>query len=520
MKRGVLAKPESFYDRFERKGDDDLASTHYCAGCGHGIVQKLLAEAIDDLGIADRTILVSPVGCAVFAYYYLHVGNVQAAHGRAPAVATALKRAHPHAIVICYQGDGDLAAIGSAEILHAANRGEPFTVFFVNNAIYGMTGGQMAPTTLLGQHTTTSPAGRAARGEGAPLRVCELLATLAMPAYLERCALGDAPQISRTRAAIRKALRCQMEGRGFSLVEILSMCPTAWHVTPVEAQHFVRDEMTHAFPLGVRRDEHIDVHQYEEKSPASPRAPGERDAPEPRSDAVASCVERTPPLSPDALRALLAPEAELEAHATVAERPAPEARILVAGSGGQGVLFLGTVLAKAGMRAGAQVSWIPSYGPEMRGGTAHCHVVLSARRVGSPYVTHPTALVAMNGPSLERFAQRTAEGGIVIYDASIVHTPPLRSDVRAFAIPCARIAAELGAPAVANMVALGALWAIARTLPKELLLSEAGRSANERMRGLHVRAFDAGAEVARTLEEARQTSPQTLLGELGPVVPA
>ena len=211
--------------RFDRK-DDDQHQTHYCPGCGHGIVTKLLADAIDKLGIQDRTILVSPVGCSVFGYEYLDVGNIQAAHGRAPAVATAVKRSLPESIVVSYQGDGDLAAIGTAEIVHAANRGENLTVIFVNNAIYGMTGGQMAPTTLLGERTTTTPLGRDPAEQGYPIKVCELLATLDAPVLLERVALGSNKQIMATGRVIRRALENQIQGLGFSLVEVLAPCPT------------------------------------------------------------------------------------------------------------------------------------------------------------------------------------------------------------------------------------------------------------------------------------------------------
>jgi len=197
----------------------------------HGVVHKLIAEAIADLGVQDRAILVTPVGCSVFAYYYFDMGNVQAAHGRAPAVATAVKRSNPESIVIGYQGDGDLAAIGTAEIVHAANRGEKITIFFVNNAIYGMTGGQMAPTTLIGQYSTTSPWGRRPSNEGYPLRMAELLATLEAPVYIERVALCDNKNIMKTRKAVRKALELQRDGAGFSFIEILSPCPTIWKMT-------------------------------------------------------------------------------------------------------------------------------------------------------------------------------------------------------------------------------------------------------------------------------------------------
>jgi 2-oxoisovalerate ferredoxin oxidoreductase beta subunit len=217
----VHAKSPVFYDIYDRKGELKQ-QTHYCPGCGHGVAHKLIAEAIEDLGLQDRTIFVSPVGCSVFAYYYFDVGNVQAAHGRAPACATAIKRTCPDKIVISYQGDGDLAAIGTAEIVHAANRGEKITVFFVNNAIYGMTGGQMAPTTLVGQKSTTSPWGRRPVNEGYPLHMAELLSTLEAPAYVERVAFCDNKNIMKARRSIRRALENQRDGAGFSFVEILS----------------------------------------------------------------------------------------------------------------------------------------------------------------------------------------------------------------------------------------------------------------------------------------------------------
>ncbi len=231
-----------------------VGRTHYCPGCGHGTLHKLLGEVIDELGIRKRVILVEPVGCSVLALRYLKVDGIQGAHGRAPAIATAIKRLRPEAIVITYQGDGDLAAIGTNEIIHAANRGEMFTVIFVNNAVYGMTGGQMAPTTLIGQRSTTSPTGRATEYFGYPLRVCELLNTLEAPVYLERVSLHDVEHITKTRAAIKKALLNQIEGRGFSLVEVLSNCPTNWKMTPEESWRFVKEEMTKVFPLRVFRD--------------------------------------------------------------------------------------------------------------------------------------------------------------------------------------------------------------------------------------------------------------------------
>src|SRR3954465_2040618 len=201
----VHSKAKAFFARYERK-EELQHQTHYCPGCGHGIVHKMLARAIDELGIQDRTILVSPVGCSVFGYYYFDVGNIQAAHGRAPAVATAVKRSRPESIVVAYQGDGDLAAIGTAEIVHAANRGEAITVIFVNNGIYGMTGGQMAPTTPLGKKSTTSPFGRSAANEGYPLHVCELLNSLEAPVFIERVSLGSNKQIMQAARVLKHAV--------------------------------------------------------------------------------------------------------------------------------------------------------------------------------------------------------------------------------------------------------------------------------------------------------------------------
>ena len=225
----------------------------YCPGCTHGTVHRLLAECLDELRIGDRTILIAPVGCAVWIYRFFGCDAVQAAHGRAPAVATGLKRVHPENIVVTYQGDGDLAAIGIGEVIHAAARGERITCVFVNNAVYGMTQGQMAPTTMLGQKTTTSPRGRDARREGHPLRVCELLATLDGVAHIERVTVVDPPSIRRAKRALRRALEAQIDDEGFSLVEVLSICPTWWGKPPQEAAEWLKTEMVKQYPLGVYR---------------------------------------------------------------------------------------------------------------------------------------------------------------------------------------------------------------------------------------------------------------------------
>ncbi len=228
--------------------------THYCPGCGHGTVHRLIAEIVDELGIRERTIGMAPVGCAVLAYDYFDFDMSEAPHGRTPAVATGIKRANPDNVVICYQGDGDLAAIGMGEIVHAANRGENITFVFVNNGVYGMTKGQMAPTTLLGQRTATTPEGRTSTFDGYPIRICELLASLDGTSYLVRTCVASPSDVRKTKKALLRAFETQMRGKGFALVEVLSSCPKYWHMSPDEALRFVKEEMTKTFPLGVVKD--------------------------------------------------------------------------------------------------------------------------------------------------------------------------------------------------------------------------------------------------------------------------
>ena len=230
------------------------APFHYCPGCTHGIVHRMVAETIDHLGIQANTIGIAPVGCAVFAYQYFNTDMIEASHGRAPAVATGVKRVRPDRVVFTYQGDGDLSSIGCGEITHAANRGENITVIFINNAVYGMTGGQMAPTTLLGQVTTTSPYGRNAAETGYPLHMAELLATTKGAAYIERVSVHDVAHIKKAGKAIEKAFRYQMEGKGFSMIEVLSTCPTNWGMTATQAMDWLKDNMIPQYPLGVYKD--------------------------------------------------------------------------------------------------------------------------------------------------------------------------------------------------------------------------------------------------------------------------
>ena len=240
----VFEKPKALTDN----------QLHYCPGCTHGIIHRLVAEALDELGIEGKTVGIASVGCSVFTYNYFNCDMVQAAHGRAPAVATGVKRANPENIVFTYQGDGDLAAIGTAETVHAAARGENITVIFVNNAIYGMTGGQMAPTSLPGQVTQTSPYGRDTKTVGFPIRVSEMLSTLEAPAYIERVAVNSVKCVKDAKRAIKKAFQCQLEGKGFSLVEVLSTCPTNWGMTPDKAMNWLEENMKPYYPLGVFKD--------------------------------------------------------------------------------------------------------------------------------------------------------------------------------------------------------------------------------------------------------------------------
>lgn len=469
----TFQRPRSFYGQFDRKPGDHL-TTHYCPGCGHGNIHKMIAEAIDDFGAQDRTVFVSPVGCSVFAYYYFDVGNLQVAHGRAPAVATAVKRALPDSLVISYQGDGDLAAIGGNEILHAANRGEDFTTIFVNNAIYGMTGGQMAPTTLVGMKTTTTPMGRVAANDGFPVRVSELLSSLEGPTYIERVALYDNKTRAKARKAIRKALQNQVEGRGFSLVEVLSPCPTGWGVTPVDSLKWIEENLIPNFPLGVFKDKSAErEHRTHRRSTV----------------AVAE------------LPALLGLNGRPDAAAAASPKSTfgeIDQRLKIAGFGGQGLLFLGRLLAEAGMRQNLHVSWLPSYGPEMRGGTANCHVNISTTEIGSPLVSTPTVLIAMNKPSLDKFEAELVSGGLIIYDSSLIDHSPARSDVEVIALPATEMADKIGNAKSANMVALGALIGKTNLLDKDAVLDVVkAMTKKAALLDLNISAVEAGFDFAR-----------------------
>jgi len=469
---------EVFYDRFERHdGAKGLKAhgTHYCAGCGHGLIHRYLADAIEKLGIQDRTVAVSPVGCGVFLYYYMDVGNTSAAHGRASAVAVGQKLANPDAVVFAYQGDGDLGAIGLLEGIYAAQLGIPIAVIFVNNAVYGMTGGQLAPTTLMGQKTTTSPAGRDLTS-GAPLKLAEMIAALDGPVYVERVALFDAKQRRRAAKAIEKALALQRDNAGYAFVEVLAECPTHLKLTPQQAERWVEEQMLPVFPLGVKKD-----------LPPSGWAK----------------AFRTPAFDPETALAAIGAGGEPPRRFAKGLPAAlgDDVGIKVAGAGGDGAQTAAYLLAKAAVNEGFDATHIPSYGPESRGGTSFADVRIAAEEVLSPDAAEPHVLLAFNAPSLARFGPAIRKGGLAVYDRSVIRdAPALDPSVRLIGVPATEIARELGQPLAKNVVALGALVGATGLLPEESVLA-ALRQALAGKRGqvsLNEEAFRRGLAVGRS----------------------
>ena len=427
-----VIRTQGLYKTFPRKGGSAQTATHYCPGCEHGILHKLIGEALAELGLQDRAVVISPVGCSVFAYYYFDTGNVQVAHGRAAAVATGISRSRDDAVVVSYQGDGDLASIGLNETLQAANRGEKVAVFFVNNTVYGMTGGQMAPTTLVGEKTETTPEGRDPAHCGYPLHMAELINQLRAPVYIARVDFSDMAKLRKARACIRKALEVQRDGKGYAFVEVLMCCPTNLKMNAEQAKKFVAERMEAEYPLGILRD------RSEEATP------------------IHRCVRNYDKATLDKIFGLdtdFAPDATVDASA-------PTHALKMAGFGGQGVLSMGIILARAACTAGKFVSWYPSYGPEQRGGTANCAVVVSGHPIGSPAVSDLDVLVAMNRPSLEKFLGNMKPGGLLLYDSSIgdVKVP---EGVRALSVPALQLAIEGGAARATNTAMVGVMAALA-----------------------------------------------------------
>ncbi len=462
-----------FYKRFERHGGGSglkAHATHYCPGCGHGLIHKYVAEAIEELDIQDRAIAISPVGCAVFLYYYLDVGNSQAAHGRAPAVAIGHKLANPDSVVISYQGDGDLASIGLAEIMQLAQMGLPISVIFVNNAIYGMTGGQMAPTTLMNQQTTTTPTGRQ-RLLGEPLRVAETMAQLDGPVYVERVALFNNKQRFRARKAITKAIRLQVENRGLGFVEVLSECPTHLHLTPEESEKWVEENMLPIFPLGVKKD----LEQEPWFDIGKPVFDAERIVGS--IGATGEAVERFGNGFPDHL-------------------DRDDVSMKLAGAGGDGAQMIAKLICTASINEGLDSTYIPSYGPESRGGTSYADVHIAREEVLSPAVPDPHVLVAFNAPSLAKFGPTVRPGGIVLYDETVISdVPELQPDVKAIGVPFTQIAYDLGKTRVKNVVALGAVQSATRVLDERSLLTALAQAVHEdcALLELNRQAFAEGA---------------------------
>ncbi|MGL4369049.1 MAG: 2-oxoacid:acceptor oxidoreductase family protein [Spirochaetota bacterium] len=435
---------QGLYKDFSRKGGAASTATHYCPGCGHGVLHKLIGEAMVELGIQERCVMISPVGCAVFGYYYFDCGNVQVAHGRAPAVGTGISRARDNAVVMSYQGDGDLASIGLNETFQTANRGEKIAVFFVNNTVYGMTGGQMAPTTLIGEKTITCQDGRDPRNAGYPLHMAEILNQLQSPVYIERVAVSDAANIRKARRAVRKALEIQKEGKGYAFVEVLAPCPTNLKMDSIKAIDFVNEQMIKEFPLGCLRD---------------------------RSSECEGFTRAASDFSKAAVDSLFNVAESRQAH-TVNDPAFGSVEVKIAGFGGQGVLSMGLTLAEGANFAGRHVSWYPSYGPEQRGGTSNCSVVISGMPVGSPVVYYPDLLVAMNRPSLEKFMNDVKKGGTIVYDA-VIGDITLPEGVKGYAVPAIEIAKAAGSEKAANTAMLGVLMGLGITRLDESFFKKA-----------------------------------------------
>ena len=434
----MMIEQKGMYREFPRCGKPHARTTHYCPGCGHGIINKLVAEVCAEMGLQDQTIFIDPVGCGVFTYYYWDAAHISAAHGRASAAATGVSRARPGAVTIAYQGDGDLGAIGFNNAFQAASRGERFGCIFINNSLYGMTGGQMAPTTLEGEKTTTTPFGRDPSITGHPLHVCEVFNQLQAPVYIARVSVADTKRIMQCRQAIRRVFDIQRQHKGYAFLEILSPCPTNFRLDAIAAAQFCMNEMEREFPLGVFRDTEKGVMGVEPTVHPESKALAVKSVPQ-----VGSCAE------------LFGGGESLPA--AVDDPSVREMRFKFAGYGGQGVLSLGLCVAEAARLERRHTLWFPSYGPEQRGGSANCSVVISGTPIGAPTVEHPDVLVCMNQPAYERFAADVKKGGTIIVDETVPITDPPPDGVTLHRWPALRMAEEFGVPKAANTMMLAAL---------------------------------------------------------------
>ncbi|MDR1841566.1 MAG: 2-oxoacid:acceptor oxidoreductase family protein [Holophagales bacterium] len=475
----------AFYSKFERHSNGEGLkgnSTHYCPGCGHGLVHKYLSEAIAELGIQDDTVLVSPVGCSVFAYYYFDTGNTQAAHGRAAAVAIGHKLANPRTSVIAYQGDGDLASIGLAETIAAAQLGTPISIIFINNAIYGMTGGQMAPTTLMGQSTSTSPYGRK-QIHGQPIKMAEQIALLDGPVYVERVALFSPAERNKAKKAIKKAIQLQSEGRGYTFIEVLAECPTHLKISPSEsekAEKWVKENMVPIFPLGVKKD--ITLEPWWNIEP--PKFNGEEFV-----KLIGGTTEKT----------------ERHCKAFPAHLHPADISLKLAGSGGDGAQTAAILIATAGINEGFDGTHIPAYGPESRGGTSYADVHIAKTEVLNPASPTPHILIAYNAPSLTKFGPTVAKNGFIIYDTLAPEPKSTDPSVKVIGVPFAEIANGLGKMVVKNIVSLGVLSAATDIFPRETFLAAVKQALKEKasLMPLNEEAFDLGYKAAKECMKAK-----------------
>ena len=432
---------EKIYGRTKTIQEDKVSG--FCPGCMHSTVIKLIGEVLEEMDLVDRAACVLGIGCCGLHMDYIAYDNTTAPHGRACAVATGMKRSNPDILVFTYQGDGDFASIGLAESISAANRGENITVIFINNGIYGMTGGQMAPTTLVGMKASTAPKGRDPKEHGYPMHMCEILNQLTAPAYLVRTSCNTPANVNKTKQAIHKAFQNQLDGKGFSMVEIVTSCPTNWGLDPMKSLEYIEEKMLPEFPLGVVRD---------------------------RSRRRANM----------------------------------ETNLCVAGFGGQGVMTLGKFLADATCNStDKNVTFFPSYGAEQRGGTANCFVVISDEAIGAPLGDVMDDLIVMNGPSLKKFIGTLKSGGTLFINSSIVSDDIGRDDVKLVKAPVTELALEMGNAKVLNVIMLGVYVGYTEVIDPAIVWQtiEHKLSSKPKLLPLNKQAFEKGLELGRAQKQ-------------------
>ena len=432
---------EKIYGRTKTIQEDKVSG--FCPGCMHSTVIKLIGEVLEEMELVDRAACVLGIGCCGLHMDYIAYDNTTAPHGRACAVATGMKRSNPDSLVFTYQGDGDFASIGLAESISAANRGENITVIFINNGIYGMTGGQMAPTTLVGMKASTAPHGRDPKEHGYPMHMCEILNQLTAPAYLVRTSCNTPANVNKTKQAIHKAFQNQLDGKGFSMVEIVTSCPTNWGLDPMKSLEYIEEKMLPEFPLGVVRDRYR-------------------------------------------------------------RRANMETNLCVAGFGGQGVMTLGKFLADATCNStDKNVTFFPSYGAEQRGGTANCFVVISDEAIGAPLGDVMDDLIVMNGPSLKKFIGTLKSGGTLFINSSIVSDDIGRDDVKLVKAPVTELALEMGNAKVLNVIMLGVYVGYTEVIDPAIVWQtiEHKLSSKPKLLPLNKQAFEKGLELGRAQKQ-------------------